>query len=122
MSKSLPWKARLLRSRALSPLILLLLWEAGSRSGLIPERTLAAPSAVVSTMVEMVLSGKLPANLAVSFWRAAVGLVIGVSIGVMLGLVAGLSKVGEAAVDPVMQIKRTIPVVALAPLFIVLVS
>ncbi len=32
---------------------------------------------------------------------------------------AGLSKPGEAAVDPIMQIKRTIPVVALTPLFIV---
>lgn len=119
MSLSLPWKARLLRSRALSPLILLLLWEAGSRSGLVPERTLAAPSAVIATMIEMILSGELPSNLAISFWRAAVGLAIGVSIGIALGLVAGLSRVGEAAVDPVMQIKRSIPVVALAPLFIV---
>ncbi|RYD91273.1 MAG: ABC transporter permease subunit, partial [Sphingomonadales bacterium] len=93
--------------------------ELGSRSGLIPERTLAAPSAVIATMFGMIVSGELPANLIVSFWRAAFGLAIGVSIGVVLGLVAGLSKVGEAAVDPVMQIKRTIPVVALAPLFIV---
>ena len=68
------WRGRLLRSRALSPLLLLLLWELGSRSGVIPERTLAAPSAVVSTMIEMILSGELPDNLIVSFWRAAIGL------------------------------------------------
>jgi sulfonate transport system permease protein len=115
----LPWTKRLVRSRALSPAVLLLLWELGSRSGLIPERTLAAPSAVIATMVDMILSGELPSNLVVSFWRAAFGLGIGVSLGVILGLLAGLSRVGEAAVDPVMQIKRTIPVVALAPLFIV---
>ena len=30
--------------------VLLLLWELGSRSGLIPERTLAAPSAVIDTL------------------------------------------------------------------------
>ncbi len=118
-SSSLPWGKRLLRSRALSPLVLLLLWELGSRTGLIPERTLAAPSAVIVTMVEMIVSGELPNNLIVSFWRAAFGLAIGVSIGMVLGLIAGLSRAGEAAVDPVMQIKRTIPVVALAPLFIV---
>ncbi len=113
------WTGRLARSRVLSPLVLLLLWELGSRSGFIPERTLAAPSAVISTMFDMIISGELPSNLLVSFWRAAFGLAIGVSIGVVLGLVAGLSRIGEATVDPVMQIKRTIPVVALAPLFIV---
>jgi len=42
-----------------------------------------------------------------------------VALGVGLGLVAGLSRLGEVLVDPLMQIKRTIPVVALTPLFIV---
>lgn len=110
---------RVLRSRALSPLLMLLLWEFGSRSGFVPERTLAAPSAVIATMWEMIISGALPSNLLISFWRASLGLAIGVSIGLVLGLIAGLSRVGEAAVDPVMQIKRTIPSLALVPLFII---
>ena len=105
--------------RWLSPVLLLLLWEAGSRLGLIPERTLAAPSAVLGTLLEMVISGELPSNLLVSFARVAVGLLIGVGLGLGLGLVAGLSRSGELAVDPLMQIKRTIPALALTPLFIV---
>ncbi|MFC3443683.1 ABC transporter permease [Sphingobium rhizovicinum] len=105
--------------RWLSPVALLLLWEAGSRIGLIPERTLAAPSAVLGTLFEMVLSGELPSNLLVSFARVAAGLLIGVGLGLALGLVAGLSRAGEMAVDPLMQIKRTIPALALTPLFIV---
>ncbi|GGZ30890.1 ABC transporter permease [Asticcacaulis endophyticus] len=107
------------KARWLSPVALLLLWEAGSRSGLIPERTLAAPSAVLSTLVDMVLSGELPSNLVVSGGRILIGLAIGVSLGIILGLVSGLSKQGEVAVDPLMQIKRTIPALALTPLFIV---
>jgi len=110
---------RILRSRWASPVLLLALWELGSRSGLIPTRTLAAPSAVVETLLAMIVSGELPANLLISFGRAAFGLAIGVTVGVVLGLVAGLSRAGEVAVDPLMQIKRTIPVVALSPLFIV---
>jgi sulfonate transport system permease protein len=105
--------------RWLSPLLLLLLWELGSRTGLIPEHTLAAPSAVLGTLFEMIVSGELPSNLVVSFGRVAFGLFIGLSLGVALALVAGLSRTGELAVDPLMQIKRTIPVVALSPLFIV---
>nr|MBA4769849.1 ABC transporter permease [Sphingobium sp.] len=105
--------------RWLSPVLLLLLWELGSRSGLIPERTLAAPSAVIGTLIEMVISGELPSNLLVSFARVAASLLIGVGLGLALGLVAGLSRAGELAVDPLMQIKRTIPALALTPLFIV---
>jgi len=107
------------RSRIVSPLLLLTLWEVASRTGLIPEHVLAAPSAVLRTLIGMVASGELPANLLVSFWRVALGLGIGVTLGVALGIVAGLSRPGEVLVDPVLQIKRTIPVVALAPLFIV---
>jgi len=111
------WSA--LGGRWLSPIVLLLLWELGSRTGLIPERTLAAPSAVLGTLIEMIVSGELPTNLLVSFARAAAGLFIGVSLGVVLGLGAGLSRSGEIAIDPLMQIKRTIPALALTPLFIV---
>jgi sulfonate transport system permease protein len=110
---------RLGSARWLSPLLLLLLWEAGSRSGFIPERTLAAPSKVLSTLFDMALSGELAANLWVSFLRIAIGLAIGVLSGAVLALVAGLSRQGEVAVDPIMQIKRTIPTLALTPLFIV---
>lgn len=107
------------RSRWLSPLALLLLWEACSRAGVVPARMLAAPSSVLSTMAAMIGSGELPHALAVSLLRAALGLAIGMGAGVVLGLAAGLSGGGDAAIDPVVQIKRTIPVVALSPLFIV---
>ncbi len=79
-------------ARWISPIALLLVWELGSRTGLIPERTLAAPSAVIATMLGMIRSGELPANLLVSFGRAMVGLAIGVTIGTVLGLAAGLSR------------------------------
>lgn len=105
--------------RWVSPLILLALWEAGSRAGLIPTRVLAAPSAVAATFWGMVVSGELAANLAVSFGRVAVGLVVGVVVGAVLALTAGLSRIGEDAIDPPIQMLRTLPVVALAPLFIV---
>ncbi len=108
-----------IQGRWLSPVLFLLLWELGSQSGLIPERTLAAPSAVIGTLVQMVISGELPSNLLVSFARVLAGLTIGVGLGLVFGLIAGLSRSGEIAIDPLMQIKRTIPALALTPLFIV---
>ncbi len=107
------------RSRWLSPLVFLLVWELGSRTGIIPAHTLAAPSAVLTTLYGMVRSGELPENLLVSTMRVGVGLAIGITVGTVLALIAGLSRQGEVAVDPLMQIKRTIPTLALTPLFIV---
>ena len=106
-------------ARWLSPVLLLVLWEIASRVGLIPARTLAAPSSVAGTLFSMVASGELPSNLWVSFVRVALGLGIGVTAGITLALAAGLSRRGDAAIDPIMQINRTIPTLALTPLFIV---
>ena len=98
---------------------LLLLWELGARLGVIPSRILAAPSTVLETFWSLTASGELPKNLAVSLARAAAGLSIALVVATALGLVSGLSRWGETLIDPVMQIKRTIPVLALTPLFIV---
>jgi len=109
----------MLKSRWFSPLALLLLWELGALLGLIPEGTLAAPHEVVRTFGEMLASGELPEHLLVSFARVAAGLSIGVSLGVVLALASGLSRQGELAIDSPLQMLRTLPTLALSPLFIV---
>lgn len=109
----------LLQARWLSPLALLLVWEVACRTGLIPPHTLAAPSSVLGTFGAMLASGELPSNVAVSLRRAALGLLFGSGVGVALALAAGLARRGDAWIDPLVQVKRTIPVVALTPLFII---
>jgi sulfonate transport system permease protein len=111
--------ARIGGARWVSPLVLLVLWEIGARTGLIPARTLAAPSAVLATMGGMIASGELGHNVLVSLGRAGVGLAIGVLVGGLLAIVAGLSRRGEAAIDSPVQMLRTLPTLALTPLFIV---
>lgn len=105
--------------RWISPLALLLLWEGGSHAGLIPAQVLAAPSTVLHSLWTLILSGDLASNLAVSLLRVLVGLAIGVTVGSGLALVAGLNRLGEGLVDPPLQMLRTLPALALTPLFIV---
>jgi len=107
------------QQRWISPVVLLLLWELAARSGYIPARVLAAPSTVFETMWHMIVSGELGSNLLVSLLRVLAGLAIGVSVGVTLALISGLSRVGETIVDSPVQMLRTLPVLALLPLFIV---
>ncbi|MEI9939054.1 MAG: ABC transporter permease [Pseudomonadota bacterium] len=109
----------MLKSRWFSPSLLLLLWELGALLGLIPAGTLAAPHEVVRTFAEMIASGELPLHLLVSFARVAAGLTIGVSLGVVFALLSGLSRQGEVAFDSPLQMLRTLPTLALSPLFIV---
>lgn len=89
--------------RWLSP-ALLLVWESFCRLG-IPAHTLAAPSSVGSTLAQMIGSGDLPINLAVSLRRAILGLIIGATVGVALALAAGLARRGDGWIDPLVQVK-----------------
>lgn len=105
--------------RWISPVVLLLLWEVAARIGLLTPRVLAAPTTVAVALWDLIVSGDLFYNLLVSLGRAGAGFAIGASLGVVLALVAGLSRRGEASIDPLLQIKRTIPTLALTPLFII---
>ena len=104
--------------RAISPLILLAAWEIAARTGVLPERVLAAPSQILATMGELIVSGEIGSNVIVSLRRVLIGLAISLSLGSALALVAGLSRRGEVAVDSPMQMARTLPFLGLVPLFI----
>lgn len=97
---------------------LLLAWQAASSSGLLSSRTLASPAQIVATAWSLAVTGALPWHLAVSLGRVAAGLTIGVTVGASLALVAGLSRLGEDVVDAPIQMLRTLPFLALVPLFI----
>lgn len=101
---------------AIGPLLLLLIWTVGSWTGLIDHRTLSPPWVVVSTASELISSGRLWANFETSLWRALQGLFWGVVVGGALGVIAGLSRIGEYVIDGPVQIKRSIPSLALVPL------
>ncbi|WP_280236199.1 ABC transporter permease [Nocardia cyriacigeorgica] len=104
---------------ALGPALLVGAWVIGSASGALDPETLPAPWTVAQTAGDLIADGRLQSNLLTSLQRAGISLVLGVAIGVVLALIAGLSRLGEAVVDGPIQIKRSIPTLALIPLFIV---
>jgi sulfonate transport system permease protein len=113
--RRLPGKAW---QRWISPLVLVLAWQIASTTGLLPARLLAAPSTIAATAVDLVQAGTLPTAIAVSLQRVLIGFAAGATAGVGLALVAGLSRKGENAVDPIMQMLRALPFFGLIPLFI----
>jgi sulfonate transport system permease protein len=102
-----------------SPIILVALWQIGSLAGAIPEDKIASPTQILATGKELVLDGTLGSETLVSVQRVALGFVIGAVLGLTLAVLAGLSRIGEDAVDPPMQMLRTLPHFGLIPLLIV---
>ena len=100
------------------PLLIVILWQAGASLGLIPTRTLASPTMIARTFAELIASGELPRHLLVSLGRVAAGLGIGITVGATLALISGLSRRGEDLLDATLQMLRTLPFLALVPLFI----
>jgi sulfonate transport system permease protein len=110
--------------RLISPLAALVAWQLISELGLVSAQKLPPPTQVWSTVVTLVSSsspafGTLQGALAVSLERVTIGFAVGGAVGLLLALTAGLSRIGENAVDPLMQMLRTLPLFGLIPVFIV---
>jgi sulfonate transport system permease protein len=102
----------------IGPFLLLGVWFWGSAAGWIDPRVLSAPWTVATTAWDLWESGRLGPDLLVSTRRFALGLAFGVAAGLVLALISGLSRWGEAVVDGPVQLKRSIPNLALLPLLL----
>lgn len=100
------------------PLLLLLIWEGASSTGLVSPRLLPPVHRVLFAGWKLLRSGELARDVAVSAGRALLGLAIGGSLGLGLGMAAGISRIAEDMVDGTMQMARMVPHLALVPLVI----
>lgn len=105
--------------RWVSPVLIVLSWQTLSSAGILTEDVLASPLQILTTGAELIAEGTLQSATATSISRVLSGFLIGATSGLLLALVAGLSRIGEDAVDPPMQMLRTLPHFGLIPLFIV---
>ena len=101
---------------ALIPVLLIVLWEVGSRLGTLPEDTMSRPSDIAVAGWEALLDGSLLLATAQTFQTALLGLAIGSTIGIVLGSIIGLSPLLEGVIGPTLDTIRPVPAVALIPL------
>jgi sulfonate transport system permease protein len=100
------------------PLIVLAIWQLVVSVGHAPANQIPAPVTVANTASHLIANGTLETALLASLRRVALGLALGVSIGTIFALLSGLWRLGEGLIDPVVHMFRTMPVLALLPLFI----
>ena len=100
------------------PIVLLAVWSAGSAAGVISPAVLTAPWDVVTAFQTQWVDHDLLGDILSSLERAGLGLAFGVLGGTVLAVASGLSRLGESLIDGPIQIKRSVPTLALIPLFI----
>ncbi|CAN5850019.1 ABC transporter permease [soil metagenome] len=101
------------------PVLLVVLWQLSSASGWISPAVLPSPTTILDAYQELWTTGDLQAALPISLQRAGLGLLIGGGAGMILGVLAGLSVSAERIYDAPLQMVRTIPFIAMIPLFVV---
>lgn len=102
----------------LVPIILLLIWEIGSRSGFIGNTFLPAPSWIIKEFFTLLSNGELVKNLLISIIRVTEGFCIGVTLGIFIGIQVALNKTLQKSVRFVFGVLRPIPVIAWIPVLI----
>ncbi len=102
----------------LSPLGLLLIWEALNWAGVLDGRFVPPPSVILRTLVIMTRTGELPRHVLISVQRIVLGFLLGAVPAVGLGVVMGLNRTVRALLMPIVAAIYPIPKIAIYPLVI----
>jgi sulfonate transport system permease protein len=99
--------------------IVLAVWEAAGRAGLLNPLYVPAPSQIGAALAESFSDGRIWPHLEATFTAALGGLALGIAVGIVLGVIAALVPLVAELLEPVMTLLNAIPRVILAPLFVI---
>lgn len=123
------WSLAKVRTRVASmplgwivPLLALCAWFLASRFELVSPQILPGPELVSATLIDLVSSGELPRNFAVSLGRVAGGFAAGVVAGALLGIVMGVSRRTEQYLYPAFKAMTQVPTLGWIPLLMMIVG
>lgn len=102
----------------LLPIMVIIIWQAIGMFFNISKTVLPTPVDIFVAFQTLLVSGELASHLQISLTRAVIGFIIGAFLGLLFGTISGLSNRTEQFIDPTLQMLRTVPHLALAPLFI----
>lgn len=113
-------RLRLAGTYAIIPVAFVLLWDRAIAYEWIPSTLIASPIDVAMRLVDLVSSGKLEHQTAVSIGRLIKGFALGSVVGIAAGTAVGTSRFVSRLIEPSVLTIIPIPAVAWIPLLIVL--
>src|SRR5215471_4397688 len=99
-------------------LVLLALWEAAGRAGMLNPLYLPSPSQIGAALFDLFSDGRIWPHLEATFTAALGGLALGIAVGVILGVIAALVPLVAELLEPVMTLLNAVPRVILAAVLI----
>ncbi|MGO8571773.1 ABC transporter permease [Rhizobium ruizarguesonis] len=98
--------------------LLFAVWWVATVTGWVKPIFLPSPGAVWAKMVELAMDGTLWTDAGISIYRMLVGFLIASALAIPIGIMIGCFKTWEAAIEPLVDFVRYMPVVAFVPLTI----
>jgi sulfonate transport system permease protein len=95
------------------------LWELAPRAGVVDPKYTSQPSRVLAAGWDIIRTGALRHDVAVSLWEFAIGFSLAIAIGVPLGLLLGRSTALRYLLDPPIMAIYATPHLALLPIIVV---
>ncbi|MFG1403623.1 ABC transporter permease [Xanthobacter sediminis] len=102
--------------------VIALAWVTAAAAGVVRPIFLPSPASVIAQLGKLAADGTLWTDMGVSIYRIAVGFLIASALAIPLGLLVGSYFTWEAAVEPLVDFVRYMPVVAFVPLSILWVG
>jgi len=102
----------------ISPIGLLVLWQVLLMAGIGDRRFVPAPSDIAWRYWELVVSGELARNTAITLYRVFMGFFIGSIPGIIVGLLMAMFRPVRIFFDPLIASLFPIPKIALMPLLL----
>ncbi|MGZ9792232.1 ABC transporter permease [Bacillus atrophaeus] len=100
------------------PFVIIAVWQIAGAMEIVSATVLPTPLVILLTFKDLIVSGELFVHLKISVYRAAAGFLSGAGLGLLIGLLVGFSRKTEHYIDPSLQMLRTVPHLAVTPLFI----
>jgi NitT/TauT family transport system permease protein len=99
-------------------LLLLVVWEAATRSRLVDPSFLPTVTSVLAALWDLLRGGEIPDNLSVSIFRTVSGLALAGVVGVLLGVAMAMSRAADGFFGPLVAVTYSLPKSGLVPLLL----
>ena len=98
--------------------LVLAVWEALARTGVISKRLMPSLVEIALATWESLMSGNLLFHASISLGRALTGYALAIAAGVLLGVAMARSRLFDALFEPLFSFGYPVPKIALYPIFI----
>lgn len=117
--EEISWYSTPLVLRTFSLFMGLVLWSIISLTGNFHPSLLPPPWQVATRMFIMIMSGELFVHIGISLTRVLLGFLLSVCLALPVGIAMGLSKRCQSVIEPIVELFRPIPPLALIPLAVI---